>query len=303
MMNPQALESELHKLTALTNKPFNVNFFCHTTPKVSSQQWEAWQRSLSVYFDELGVEPPGEPSGNLREPFGPTAMAVLEHFKPAVVSFHFGLPERSAIDKIKHWGGRVISTATTVEEALWLADHGADAVIAQGLEAGGHRGSFLTEDMTTQTGTFALLPRVCAAVSVPVIAAGGIASAEGVIAALELGASAVQIGTTFLLCEETKTSTLHRAALKSEASQHTAVTNVFTGRPARSIVNRLVREAGPMSAAVAAFPAAAGAISALRAAAEPHDNSDFTPLWSGQNATGCRELPAADLLQKLASKI
>jgi nitronate monooxygenase len=195
-----------------------------------------------------------------------------------------------------------LSTATTVDEARWLVAHGADAIIAQGLEAGGHRGAFLSLDMTTQTGTIALVPRVCAAVSVPVIAAGGIASPEGIRAAMALGASGVQIGTAFLLCLEAQTSALHRAALKSGASQHTALTNVFTGRPARSIVNRLVREVGPMSARATAFPAAAGPVSLLRAAAEATGNHDFSPLWSGQNATGCREVPAAELLRLLAPR-
>lgn len=228
-------------------------------------------------------------------------MTVLEQFRPAVVSFHFGLPHRTQLDQIKRWGARVLGCATTVEEALWLANQGVDAVIAQGLEAGGHRGSFLTQDMTTQTGTLALVPRIRAAIALPVIAAGGIASTAGVAAALALGAAGVQVGTAFLLCTEAKTSPLHRAALRGDASQHTAITNVFTGRPARSIVNRLVREVGPMAASTTAFPTAAGPVSALRAAAEATGSDDFTPLWCGQNATGCREIAAADLLKMLVS--
>jgi nitronate monooxygenase len=303
MLNPDALEAELRRLTALTDKPFNVNFFCHETPQVSPQQQREWLQCLSKYYDELGVEPPGETPGSMREPFGDDAMQVLEHFKPAVVSFHFGLPERKHVEQIRRWGARILGSATTIDEALWLAERGVDAVIAQGLEAGGHRGSFLTRDMTTQIGTLALVPRICAAVSVPVIAAGGIASPEGVAAAMELGAAGVQAGTAFLLCSEAKTSPLHRAALKSDAAQHTALTNVFTGRPARSIVNRLVREAGPMAATATAFPSAAGPVSNLRAAAEASGNHDFTPLWCGQNATGCCEIPAAAMLQKLASNL
>tara|TARA_B110000503_G_scaffold118459_1_gene179422 strand:+ start:6236 stop:7297 length:1062 start_codon:yes stop_codon:yes gene_type:complete len=302
MLDTVALEAELQRLTVLTDKPFNVNFFCHQTPKVSSKQLETWYQSLSGYFRELGLEAPAAGSGVAREPFGDAALSVLESFKPAVVSFHFGLPERALLDQLKSWGAQILSTATTVAEARWLADHGADAVIAQGLEAGGHRGSFLTRDMTTQTGTIALVPRICAAISVPVIAAGGIASPEGVSAAMTLGAAGVQIGTAFLLCPEAKTTALHRAALKSDASQHTALTNVFTGRPARSIVNRLVREVGPMASTVAPFPAAAGPISLLRAAAEANGSHDFTPLWSGQNTTGCREIPAAELLQLFTSQ-
>ena len=303
MMNPDALAVELGRLLAMTNKPFNVNFFCHQTPQFSPVQHMRWQDCLAKYFDELGIKPPGEIAGNLREPFGETALSVLEQFKPAVVSFHFGLPDRKLMEPIKQWGAVVLSSATTVDEARWLAEHGADVIIAQGLEAGGHRGSFLTQDMTTQTSMQALVPQIRAAVSKPVIAAGGIASPEDVVAALELGTAGVQIGTTFLLCTESGTSTLHRAALKSDSSRNTALTNVFTGRPARSMVNRLVREVGPMSASATAFPSAAGPVSHLRAAAEAIGSTDFSPLWCGQDATGCREVPAAELLQHLVSTI
>jgi len=301
LLNSAALEAELHRLTAMTDKPFNVNFFCHETPVVSREQQRVWQQSLAVYFKELGIASFGANEASSREPFGESAMAVLEQFRPAVVSFHFGLPQRTQLDQIKRWGVRVLGCATTVDEALWLANQGVDAVIAQGLEAGGHRGSFLTQDMTTQTGTLTLVPRIRAAISLPVIAAGGIASPAGVAAALALGAAGVQVGTAFLLCTEAKTSPLHRAALRGDASQHTAITNVFTGRPARSIVNRLVREVGPMAASTTAFPTAAGPVSALRAAAEATGSDDFTPLWCGQNATGCREIAAADLLKILVS--
>jgi len=303
MLQPAALEAELHRLTAMTDRPFNVNFFCHESPAVSREQQQAWQQSLAVYFKELGIEAPGTGGANLREPFGEAAMTVLEKFRPAVVSFHFGLPHRTQLDQIRRWGARVLGCATTVDEARWLAVRGVDAVIAQGLEAGGHRGAFLTQDMTTQTGTLALVPRICAAVSVPIIAAGGIASPAGVAAAMALGAAGVQVGTAFLLCTEATTSPLHRAALKSSASQHTALTNVFTGRPARGMVNRLVRELGPMAASATAFPTAAAPVSVLRAAAEATGSDDFTPLWCGQNATGCREIPAADMLQILVSNL
>jgi nitronate monooxygenase len=300
MLGPEALDAELLRLRDLTDKPCNVNFFCHTLPQVSRQEQALWLQALLSYFTELELEAPAEASPQLRKPFGEDSLRILEKYQPAVVSFHFGLPDRETITRIKHWGATVLSTATTVEEAQWLAAHGADAIIAQGLEAGGHRGSFLTEDMTTQTGTMALVPRVRAAVPVPVIAAGGIASAAGVDAALALGACGVQAGTTFLLCKEANTTALHRAALKSAAAQHTAVTNVFTGRPARSIVNRLVREVGPLTQSATAFPTAASPVSLLRAAAEKHGSHDFTPLWCGQNATGCAELPAAAVLRKLA---
>jgi nitronate monooxygenase len=204
------------------------------------------------------------------------------------------------VRRIRGWGSKVLASATTVDEALWLEAHGVDAVIAQGVEAGGHRGNFLSDDISTQPGTFALLPQVVRAVKVPVIAAGGIADAKGVAAAMALGASAVQVGTAYLLCPEATTSAVHRTALKSEAARNTALTNVFTGRPARGIVNRVMRELGPMNEAVPAFPLATSAIAPLRAKAEAQGRGDFSPLWSGQNATGCREIPAGDLTRSLA---
>ena len=303
MLNPEALEAELTRLAAMTDKPFNLNFFCHEVAAVSPREQQDWQDSLAGYFMEFGVELPTVASGPSREPFGDAALSVIEPVRPAVVSFHFGLPERKYVDLIKSWGSLVIASATTVGEALWLAEHGANAIIAQGFEAGGHRGSFLTTDMTTQSGTFALVPQIADAVSVPVIAAGGIVNPESVAAAIALGAAGIQVGTAFLLCTEAKTSPLHRAALESASSQHTALTNVFTGRPARSIVNRLIREVGPMATTATAFPSAATLVTALRAAAEPSGISDFTSLWCGQNATGCREVAAAELLQSLVSSL
>lgn len=217
-----------------------------------------------------------------------------------MVSFHFGLPGAALLDRVRATGAKVLSSATTVDEARWLEARGADAIIAQGFEAGGHRGTFLTSDMTTQIGTFALLPQLVDAVRVPVIAAGGIADARGVAAAFRLGAAGVQIGTAYLLCPEATTSSAHRAALQSEASRHTALTNVITGRPARGIVNRIMRELGPMRDAVPEFPLANAAVAPLRAAAEARGSGDFSPLWAGQNASQCRAIPAAELTRDLA---
>jgi heme-degrading monooxygenase HmoA len=186
-----------------------------------------------------------------------------------------------------------------VDEARWLVAHGADAVIAQGLEAGGHRGHFLSHDLSQQMGTFALLPQIVAEVDVPVIAAGGIADAAGVAAAMALGAAGVQVGTAYLCSHEATTSELHRAALQSAAARHTALTNVFTGRPARGIVNRVMRELGPLSPAAPAFPLATAAMALLRSHFEALDSGDFSPLWSGQNTSGCRSLPAAEITRQL----
>lgn len=225
---------------------------------------------------------------------------MLEAFAPPVVSFHFGLPSTPLLAQVRAWGAKVLASATTVEEARWLEAQGVDAIIAQGLEAGGHRGNFLSNALTRQSGTFALVPQIVQAVRVPVIAAGGIADAQGVAAAMALGAAGVQVGTAYLLCPEATTSAVHRTALKSEAAGHTALTNLFTGRPARGIVNRLMREFGPLSAAAPAFPLASAAIAPLRARAEGQGSGDFSPLWAGQNASGCREIPAREVTHALA---
>jgi nitronate monooxygenase len=301
MLGPDALRAELSAIKARTSRPVNVNFFCHSPPTPSPEREAAWRAALSPFYAELGVDPDAVPTGPVRAPFSAQAADVLEEFRPAVVSFHFGLPSEGLLARVRAWGARVLSSATTVEEALWLEARGVDAVIAQGVEAGGHRGMFLTDDLTTQVGTLALVPQVVGRVKVPVIAAGGIADARGVAAALRLGAAGVQVGTAYLLCPEATTSAVHRAALKSEAARHTALTNVFSGRPARGIVNRIVREVGPMCAAAPAFPLATAAVAPLRAKAESKGCGDFSPLWSGQNAGGCREVPGGQLTRELAA--
>lgn len=301
LLTPESLRKEMDLVGSLTRRPINVNFFCHVPPQPDAAREARWRQALAPYYRELGIDAGEIPAGPGRAPFGDEAADVLEPYRPAVVSFHFGLPPQRLLDRVKSWGAKVLSSATTVEEARWLESHGVDAVIAQGSEAGGHRGMFLTDDLTTQAGTFALLPQVVAAVKVPVIAAGGIADAKGVAAAMALGAAGVQVGTAFLCCHEATTSAIHRAALKSEASRHTALTNVFTGRPARGIVNRIIRELGGMSEAAPAFPLATSAIAPLRAKAEASGRGDFSPLWSGQNASGCRDVPAAELVRGLAA--
>jgi nitronate monooxygenase len=301
MLGRDALRQELTAIRARTDRPFNVNFFCHREPTVDAGREAAWRAALAPYYQEFGIDPATIAAGPGRAPFSPEAADVLEDFKPPVVSFHFGLPAAGLIDRVRSWGAKILSSATTVDEARWLEAQGVDAIIAQGLEAGGHRGIFLSDDLTTQAGTFALLPQIIQAVKVPVLAAGGIADARGVAAALKLGAAGVQIGTAYLLCPEATTSAVHRAALKGEAARHTALTNLFSGGPARGIVNRLMRELGPLSPAVPPFPLGSAAVAPLRARAEPQGSGDFSPLWSGQNPTGCKEIPAADLTRELAA--
>lgn len=299
MLGVEALRTELTALRAATARPYNVNFYCHTPPAPDPAAAAAWLAALRPYYRELGLEPEAVTSAPARAPFSAEIADVLAEFAPPVVSFHFGLPSPALLARVKGWGAKVMSSATTVEEARWLEVHGADVVIAQGWEAGGHRGHFLSDDLTEQMGTFALLPQIASAVKIPVVAAGGIASAEAVAAARALGAAGVQIGTAYLLCPEASTSAVHRAALGSQAARHTAVTNLFSGRPARGIVNRLMRDLGPLRDLPPRFPGAAPALAPLRARAESLGRDDFSPLWAGQNATGCRELPASVLTRSL----
>ena len=299
LLNAEQMRAELSTVQARTRRPINVNFFCHSQPEPAHARETAWRTALQPYYDEFGL-PPTAQRGVERKPFDEAAASVVEDFRPAVVSFHFGLPSPGLVARLKACGCKILASATTVREALWLESRGVDAIIAQGAEAGGHRGMFLTDDLTTQAGTFALLPQIVRAVKLPVIAAGGVADAAGTAVCLALGAAGVQVGTAYLLCPETTTSAIHRAALRSEAAAHTAVTNVFTGRPARGIVNRVIRELGPISELAPPFPLAASALAPLRAKAESLGDGGFSPLWCGQNASGCMELPAAEVTRRLA---
>jgi len=303
MLSVDVMRKELATIRSKTSKPFNVNFFCHTPPSPDGEREVAWRRSLAPYYQEFGLDPTAIPQNASRMPFSAEVAETLSDFKPPVVSFHFGLPSSELLARVRSWGSKVLASATTLDEARWLEARGVDAIIAQGIEAGGHRGMFLSDDLTTQVGTLALVPQIVDAVGVPVIAAGGIADAKGVSAALSLGAVAAQVGTAFLLCPEATTSKVHREALRSDAACHTALTNVFTGRPARGIVNRIIREIGPMNPAAPQFPLAASALTPLRAKVEGIGLGDFSPLWAGQNVSGCKEISAADLVRALAAGV
>lgn len=301
MLSPLAMRDELAAIRAGTGGAFNVNFFCHVQPVDDTAREATWRARLAPYYAEYGVDPATIPAAPARAPFSQAAADVLREFRPPVVSFHFGLPADDLLAQVRAWGAKILCSATTLEEARTLQARGVDAVIAQGLEAGGHRGMFLSDDLDTQVGTLALVPQLMRALDVPVIAAGGIADARGVAAAMNLGAAGVQVGTAYLLCPESNISALHRDALKGEGAHRTALTNLFTGRPARGIVNRFIRECGPISVDAPAFPLAAAAVAPLRAAAEARGSADFSPLWAGQNATGCTEMPAAELTRALAA--
>jgi nitronate monooxygenase len=302
MLSADQMRAELETIRRQTSRSVNVNFFCHQPPAADPQRDQAWKQHLAKYYVELGLDPEAPVPSASRRPFDEAACDLLVELKPEVVSFHFGLPNQQLLSHVRSSGAKILSSATTVDEARWLEQAGCDAIIAQGYEAGGHRGMFLTDDITTQAATMALVPQMVDAVRVPVIAAGGIADARGIVAAFALGAAAVQLGTAYLLCPEATLSAVHRQAIKNLKDNGTAITNVFSGRPARGIVNRLVREAGPMSALAPSFPLAGSAITPLRKKSESMGSEDFAQMWSGQSGRLCRELPAGELTRQLASE-
>jgi nitronate monooxygenase len=292
----------VERIRERTTKPINLNFFCHAPAVLDNARESSWRDRLAPYYRELGIDPSAPVKSANRTPFDTTLCDLVLELKPAVVSFHFGLPEPRLRRRLKGEGLVILSSATTVTESRWLEARGADAVIAQGFEAGGHRGIFLSDDIATQVGTLALVPQIADAVRVPVIAAGGVADARGIAAAFALGAAAVQIGSAYLHTPEAKISAPHRAALAASRDEGTVLTNVMTGRPARGIVNRVMREVGPISDAPPAFPLAAGALAPLRAAAEAAGSGDFSPMWSGQAAALGRAMGAAELTCTLAGE-
>ncbi len=300
MLSHDQIRAEVGLIRAGIHAPLNLNFFCHQMPAPDPEADKAWKDLLQPYYQELGADFDAPTPTSSRAPFDEASCALVEELKPEVVSFHFGLPAVDLLRRVKAAGAKVISTATTVDEAVWLEQRGCDAIIAMGYEAGGHRGMFLSDHLYTQVGTIALVPQIVDAVSVPVIAAGGIADSRGIAACFMLGASAVQLGTAYLFCPEAKISKLHLAALRNGKGSQTALTNLFTGRPARGIVNRIMREIGPMSALAPAFPTAGGALMPLRAKAEPQGDDGFMNLWAGQGVGIKHPLTAEELTRKLA---
>lgn len=303
-LNADQIRAATVAIRAAASGPLNLNFFCHTPPAEDAAREAAWRKRLEPYYREAGLDPAATVPSVSRLPFDDAACALVEELRPEVVSFHFGLPNPRLVARVKAAGAKVIGSATTVAEARWLEAHGCDAVIAMGVEAGGHRGNFLDHDMARQVGTFALVPQIADAVTVPVIAAGGIADGRGIAAALALGASAVQIGTAYLFSPEAKVSAIHARALAAITDDGTEVTNVFTGRPARGIVTRLMRDLGPLSPDAPAFPNASRALAPIKAKAEANGVGDFSNLWAGQaarlTAMRAKQLPAKDLTLALA---
>ncbi|WP_281560818.1 nitronate monooxygenase [Thalassomonas sp. RHCl1] len=297
MLTKEQILSEVNNFRDRSEKPYNLNFFCHVMPAIDHQALKTWEQTLKKYYDSLSVNPPEKISG-LRVPFDSSVADILEPYKPPVMSFHFGLPPADLVARIKSWGTVVVSSATTKDEGIWLQENGADVVIAQGSEAGGHRAMFMTSDPSTQVSTSELLACLKKALSVPIVAAGGIAASSDIKALLKQGASGVQIGTSYLLCDEAKTSDIHRDAIKSKNST-TALTNIFSGRLARGISNELMRDLNYISDKAPEFPYASITLAPLRAKAESQNQADFSPLWAGTNRSGCREISATKLTHDL----
>jgi nitronate monooxygenase len=301
MISAEKAREQVNIFRQRVRAPINLNFFCHKAVDADPAREAIWRQRLAPFYRELGLDPDAPVSAANRAPFDAASCQVVEELRPEIVSFHFGLPEAALLKRVKAAGSVVMSSATIVREAVWLEQNGADIIIAQGAEAGGHRGMFLTDNLAEQPGTFALVPQVVDAVKVPVIAAGGIADGRGIAAAFALGASAVQIGSAYLRCPESKVSAPARVALASARDDSTVITNVMTGRPARGLPNRAMREVGPISPDAPDFPHAATALGPLKQAAEKQGRMDFTNLWAGQAVRLGREMPAAELTRMLAA--
>jgi nitronate monooxygenase len=293
MLPPDELHRQTAELRQLTQRPFQLNFFCHEPPEVSGDIADRAREYFAPLYDELGLGDPPQPSAPAVE-FDEARLEALIELRPPVVSFHFGLPSRDALEAIHAAGIRVLASATTVAEARHLEEHGADAVVAQGAEAGGHRGSFLVEGDDGPVGTLALVPQVVDAVGVPVIAAGGIADGRGLAAVLALGAGAAQIGTAFLPCPESGISPAYRQALRGAQADGTIVTRAVSGRPARALRNRMTQELS----GVLPYPAQLSLTAPLFAAEAA--GAEFQAMWSGQAAALATEAPAAEVVAAIA---
>lgn len=302
--SPAQARELLGQVRALTDKPINCNFFCHRPAQADALREARWLEHLRPLFDELGAQPPTA----LREIYRSLGddrqmLEVLLEERPAVVSFHFGLPPQEWIERLKAAGIVLLACATHLDEARACVAAGVHAVVAQGYEAGGHRGIFEREH-DDRLGTLALLGSVVPALLVPVIAAGGIMDGRGIRAAFALGAQAVQMGTAFIGCPESAANAAYRAALRSEKAWHTQVTAAISGRPARGLVNRLFSDIGGAAApALPDYPQTYDATKALLAAAQAKGDGDFAVHWAGQGAPLARELPAAELMAALVAEM
>jgi nitronate monooxygenase len=301
--NVEQARAMLRETAALTDKPFNVNLFCHA-PAIHDAAREAqWLKFLAPLFAEFDAAAPTalrEIYTSFVEDTGMLHMLLEE--KPAVVSFHFGLPAQPAIDALKDAGIVLLCSVTSLAEAQIAELAGVHALVAQGYEAGGHRGVF-DPQQDSEMGTLALVRVLTEACGLPVIAAGGIMDGAGIKAVMQLGASAAQLGTAFILCPESSANAAYREALKSPRAHLTRVTSVISGRPARGMVNRNFTSLEVNAPAMPDYPIAYDANKALNAAAAARANSEFAVQWAGQGAPLVREMPAAALVKLLAAEM
>lgn len=290
---------------ALTDAPFNANFFCNRAPVADPAIESEWLAYLAPLFDEAGVPAPT----SLEAPYlsfndNPAMLDMLLEEKPPIVSFHFGIPSAPTIQKLKAAGITLMATATTLPEARAIEAAGLDVIVAQGVEAGGHRGVFDPHDDDLGLTTIALTRLLTAHTDLPVIAAGGIMDGNGIRAVLELGACAAMMGTAFILCPESAADDAYRSTLSSDKAQHTRITAVASGRPARGIVNGLHNRIDtPGRPPQPAFPICYTAAKALQKAAQAQGNAEFASHWAGQGAPLARAMPAAELVRVLAAEL
>ncbi|XXQ67411.1 NAD(P)H-dependent flavin oxidoreductase [Neisseriaceae bacterium B1] len=304
MLTPEQLAQQLQTWReTVGDAPVNVNFFAHQETSVSDAQRQQWEQIFQPIAEKLGINLQQIPISAGRKPFDSAMLKVVQHYRPAVVSFHFGLPEQSLLNAVKATGARILASATTLDEARFLAAQGVDAIIAQGWEAGGHRGWFLNHDVQQQSGIFALLPQLVRELDVPIIAAGGISNRQTVQAAFALGAVAVQAGTAFLLADEATILAEHRAALLSDAAEHTAVTNLFSGGAARGIVTPYMQQLGCLNEQALPFPHLGAYAAAMKQAAAAQGLAGYTSLWAGQNALLAKAGRVAEIVQRLMGNV
>lgn len=296
VLSPDQAAAEVAAIRAAAPGPINVNFFSHILPPQPDDS--AWREALAPFYAAEGVAPPTTVPP-LRKPFDAAMAEMIEAARPAIVSFHFGLPEASLLDRVRATGARVFGNATTLAEARFLADAGVDAIIAQGFEAGGHAGHFLAGHRPI--GVLALVRQIAANIDLPVIAAGGIADPGGARGAIAAGAAAVQVGTAYLHTPESLASAVHRAQLAAAGPDDSVFTNLFTGGLARGLRNRLIEALGPVSDLAPPFPYASAALAPLRAKAEQDGRGDYTSLWAGQGVGLSREEPAETLTARLGA--
>jgi nitronate monooxygenase len=301
----QGAREMIRDVRKATDRPFNVNVFCHRPAVADAGRQTAWLDRLAPLFVQYGAHPPPE----LREIYrsfvqDDDLLAVLVAERPQVVSFHFGLPSRERIDMLRSAGIVLLATATNVEEGRAIAAAGVDAVVAQGHEAGGHRGVFDPDLPDERLGTLALLRLLLTGLDLPVIAAGGIMDGAGIAACLTLGASAAQLGTAFVACPESSADSAYRAALLGPGSRRTVMTNAISGRPARCLANRFTALGDTVDAhEIPSYPIAYDAGKALHAAAQAAGEFGYGAQWAGQGAPLSRSLPAAVLVAELRSEM